>query len=374
MKRTAILDRFEIQRITESAILGAFTLREPAPVRAVAISSDHCVTYESRERERIGRVFLDNLNPGTEYTLTFSASADELATCSARTLPRPRGKKRAEFAIIADPHVTNYRENRRGRLFMESEAILRHIVAVLNRESVDFVLMPGDITDRGLAEECALARNILDEINCPVFLVGGDHDTQRKRCHFRSQFGSGLWTEKRFGLTLIGCEGTCRRGDPLDYHLGRKGVDHILRAVASAEGPVILISHRQFVPDDYIMDPDRAYADNHRFLEHLLSALPAGTMAYVGHKNVPALYRRGNLTQLNCPQPVQYPCGFLRVRWYENGMYHNFEPIFSEILNDSSRVAGNALGTPLWEENYRRGRGPRLWNFVRDPLTGDSIG
>ena len=359
-----MLERFEIQSITEGEVVAAFTLKRPAFVRAAVRAGGEEGVYESAECERVGRVFLEGLRSDTEYGVSFSAGGTELAVCQVRTLPSPRGEKGFEFAVIADPHITMHRETRCGRLFMEAEAILRRTIAEVNRWQADFVLLPGDVTNWGYADECALARGLLDELTCPALVVSGDHDTQEGRAFFRETFGSGLWVERRNGLTLIGCEETGHGDDAGSGCLGERGIEHILAALESAEGQVVLVSHKQLLPDDYVVDANRVYADHERFAEEVLPRLPAGTLAYVGHKNVPALYRRGNLAQLNCPQPVQYPCGVLRVRGYENGMFHTLVPMFSEILNDFSRVTGNALGNPLWEESYRRGHGPEAWNFV----------
>lgn len=375
-----MLERFEIQTLSEKEIAGAFTLREPAFVKAVALADGHEAVYETIECERVGRVFLEDLRPGTEYAVSFSADGEELSACSVKTLPAPQGMKRSEFSVIGDPHITTRREIRRGRLFVESAGILRQTIAEINKRETSFVLLPGDVTNEGYADEVALAGEVLDELECPLLTVPGDHDTAKGRRHIYDAFGPGQWVERRDGFTIIGCDvvnpgrdvpGIDEEG--VGYCLGRKGADHILSALESADGPVILLCHRQLVPDDYVLDENRVIGDHELFAAEVLPRLPVGTIAYVGHKNLPAMYRRGNLLQLNVPQPVQYPCGTLRVRCYENGMYHTYVPMFSEVMNDFSRVAGSALGVNLWEENYRRGRGHHLWNFVFDPLTGRVI-
>ena len=283
---------------------------------------------------------------------------------------RSAWRKLAEFAIVADPHLTTCCENDRGRLYAESEAILRRTVAEINRRPTDFVLVPGDLTHLGSADEVALAREILDELQCPVLMVPGDHDMDGGKHDIYDAFGPGQWVERRDGLTIIGCDmidiGTDRTG----FCLGQAGVEHVLTALESADGPILMLCHRQFVPDDYVPDRSRAIGDHERFVQQVLAKLPPGTIAYVGHKNVAARFRQGNLLQLNVPQPVEYPCGTLRVRCFANGFYHSFVPMFSETLNDVSRVACNALGLRTRTESYKRGRGHGIWNFVWDPTTG----
>ena len=365
-----MIERFEIQTVTERAIVGAFTLAEPASVKATAHAGGDEAVYESRECESVGRVFLDGLRPETDYTITLSAGQAATAQRPARTLPAPRGPVLAQYAVIADIHLSLARETQRGRLFPESEAIFRQTVADIRKLEPDFVLLPGDITHNGSREETALAREILDHLDCPLLVVPGDHDMDNGKREVYDFFGPGDWAEHRDGFTVIGCDmidiGTDRSG----FCLGRSGVEHILSALESADGPVILLCHRQLVPDDYIKSPTRAIADHELFTDEVLPNLPVGAVAYSGHKNVPARHGAGNLLQVNVPQPVQYPCGFLRVRRFANGLYHDFVPIFSEVLNNASRVMGNAAGTDSCAEAYRRGRGHQVLNFVSDSRTG----
>jgi len=365
-----MIERFEIQTVTECEIVGAFTLAKAAHVRAAAHADGHEVVYESRECESVGRVFLDGLRADTDYAITLSAGRAAPAKRGARTLPAPRGPVLAQSAVIADTHLSLHHETQHGRLFPESEAILRQTVAEVRRLKPDFVLFPGDITHNGSREEAALAREILDPLDCPLLAVPGDHDMDKGKREIYDAFGPGSWVEHRNGFTIIGCDmidvGTDRSG----FCLGRNGIEHILSALESAEGTVILLCHRQLVPDDYIKSRQRAIADHELFTQEVLPNLPIGTLAYVGHKNVPARHARGNLLQVNVPQPVQYPCGFLRVRRFENGLYHDFVPMFSEVLNDASRVMGTALGADSCAGTYRSGRGHHVLNFVSDPRTG----
>lgn len=159
-------------------------------------------------------------------------------------------------------------------------------------------------------------------------------------------------------MTVIGCDTSSRS-------LRREGVAHLSTALRGASGrPVLILSHTQLIPDGYIVDADKVAQDHADYVGQVVPLIPAGSVAYIGHKNVPAHHRAGGLLQVNVPQTVQYPCGWLLVRRYANGFYHTFRPIFSEGLNDLSRRASNARGTPKWTESYRRGTSPELWNFV----------
>ena len=354
-----MIERLDVQTVTESEVALAFSLRDRLSVEATLKSVGHAVSKKTLETENVGRLTLDNLLPDTMYRLTVTAGDGEPYESELRTLPAPQGDMVLQFAVLADVHVTRLPELRKGRLLPEAAAILREIVAEVNRNGVDFVLMPGDITNDGIESDFTLAKEILSALHCDVLAVPGDHDVKEAWSLYEAAFGSSEWTCRRGPLTIIGCRAA--------REMGPKGRKYVASALESAEGQVVLLGHRQFVPDGYIVDDDRVIADHEAFVSEVLPHVPPGTVAYIGHKNVPSHLRAGSLFQLNAPQSVQYPCGYLLVRCYENGMYHNFRPIFSEILNDVSRIHGNSLKDPKWNDSYRRGKGYNLWNFVHNP-------
>ncbi len=351
-----MIQRLDIQTVTENSLTAAFTLDRSCPVTALLRDARN-ETALSSGPERTGRFHFRDLASDTDYTLRLVARENVLRVMHMRTLSTPEGALSAKFAVIADPHVSTRVGLYKGRLFAESVAVLREIVREINRERVDFTLVPGDVTDQGLPEEFALASAALAELTCPCLVVPGDHDVLLDATLFEKTFGVAQWAKRLHGLDIIGC-------NTAQYSLGPDGFRHIHESLNAATGRVIMISHTQLLPDEYIVDEDRVIRDWRLFEERALPTIPRGTIAYVGHKNVPSQLRRGNFFQLNAPQPVQYPCGYLMVRCYENGIYHNFRPIFSEALNDVSREMSNARSIPKWEESYRRGSSHELWNFV----------
>src|SRR5271156_2559324 len=68
-----------------------------------------------------------------------------------------------------------------GRLaygLVDTAAMLRAAVASLlaQRPRPDLVLLTGDLTDAGRPEEYALLRELLAPIECPIYVVPGNHD------------------------------------------------------------------------------------------------------------------------------------------------------------------------------------------------------
>ncbi len=88
-----------------------------------------------------------------------------------------------KFAVIADPHVCNpvYEPNVKNtvKLYRYSEQILRNVVERLNRMHLDFVLVAGDLTKNSEPWNHETAITILNMLNCPYYVVPGNHDVYK---------------------------------------------------------------------------------------------------------------------------------------------------------------------------------------------------
>lgn len=85
------------------------------------------------------------------------------------------------FATIADSHICKGNagdDYRYMKALSFAQEILANYVYDINahQPEVDFVIHLGDITDFGSAGEFSKARRILDELECPLYPVVGNHD------------------------------------------------------------------------------------------------------------------------------------------------------------------------------------------------------
>ena len=80
------------------------------------------------------------------------------------------------IAQISDLHVAEDGELMRN--FVDSNAKLAEAIAYLNglERRPDIVLATGDLTDHGRPQQYALLEDILSELECPIYLVPGNHD------------------------------------------------------------------------------------------------------------------------------------------------------------------------------------------------------
>lgn len=118
----------------------------------------------------------EGLSAETSHTISAHENGACVDTLQIRTLPAPSTDHSSRFAIVSDPHVSVGRPSYDGRLLENSRDILRGVLQDLGRDKITDVLMPGDITDRGLVEEYEAADKILSQFGGRIFAVPGDHD------------------------------------------------------------------------------------------------------------------------------------------------------------------------------------------------------
>lgn len=194
------------------------------------------------------------------------------------------------FIHISDTHI--------GSPNGSAEEDLRRTVIDINRRTdIAFVVITGDITELGTDEELKLAKQILDELKIPYYIIPGNHDSGWSESggqSFSLFFGYDKFVFDHSGIRFIGCaSGPYVRMS--DGHIPRDAViwlDSILLKTPTTH-PVIFLNH-------YPLDPglDNWYEATDRLRHHNTLAILCGH----GHANrrlnfdgIPAFMGRSNL-------------------------------------------------------------------------------
>lgn len=86
---------------------------------------------------------------------------------------------RTKFAVVSDPHISWPEEDVKDgfKLGKKSIPLLENTVAELNKiPDLDFVLVPGDLTQDAEPFNVDELRRILDELKVPYYVILGNHD------------------------------------------------------------------------------------------------------------------------------------------------------------------------------------------------------
>lgn len=143
-----------------------------------------------------------------------------------------------KFAHVSDTHI--------GAGTAE-EDLNRTVADINSQDSLDFVIVTGDITEMGTNKELALAKDILEELEIPYYVVPGNHDTgwsESGGVTFIKEFGYDKFTFEHEGYKFIGCaSGPYVRMS--DGHIPRDAIvwlDEVLKKTPKDQ-PVIFVNH-----------------------------------------------------------------------------------------------------------------------------------
>ena len=244
-------------------------------------------------------VDIDDLAPGQAHEIVLRTHRREHRV-EIRTLTSPPGGELGRIATISDLH---FGARRFGLWFAPSDAdgtpleqrhpqrCARSAVSDLHRWGADLLVIKGDCTEHGRAVEWDSIGRFLDEIDIPVIITAGNHDTKGLR-------GSIGYAE---GLARIGREP--RPVQSADIHGARLIVadstvtgrgfgtlepirDEILELAGTTSDPVILMFHQHLhhhrIPRMWPLGVFRPEA--RRFIADLSAANPAALVT-TGHSH-----------------------------------------------------------------------------------------
>ncbi len=144
------------------------------------------------------------------------------------------------FAFISDTHI--------GSPNGSSEEDLRRTVRDINAMGgIAFVVLTGDITELGTDEELRLAKQILDSLKVPWYIIPGNHDTgwsESGGMMFTTLFGYDKFSFAYEGIHFLGCASGpyVRMGDG---HVPRDAIhwlDKELKQLKPGQ-PLIFLNH-----------------------------------------------------------------------------------------------------------------------------------
>ncbi len=116
--------------------------------------------------------YLDDIDEFADLGRHFTRVEMELRTMTQdeAMLDRPELPDGRRFVILTDVHIGSA-----GR-----DDLLRLAVKEINDIGPEFVIMPGDITEDGEPEQFQLVKSIIDGLNCPYYVVLGNHDAVQR--------------------------------------------------------------------------------------------------------------------------------------------------------------------------------------------------
>ncbi|MDD6473121.1 MAG: PQQ-binding-like beta-propeller repeat protein [Bacteroidales bacterium] len=150
------------------------------------------------------------------------------------------------FAQLTDVHLNHNAPQKK-------EDLLRCIACINATDSLDFVLITGDITDEGDAGTMQMAKDCFDLLQVPYYIVSGNHETKwsESGCTaFAALFGSERFGFVHKGVRFLGFN----TGPLMRMAYGHVAPQDILWLKDSLDSnkhiPTIIVTHYPLLPND----------------------------------------------------------------------------------------------------------------------------
>jgi len=193
------------------------------------------------------------------------------------------------FAHVTDTHVGS----------QAGASDLEMTVADINRQdSIDFVLLTGDITEFGSNEELLLAHQIINKLNKPWYALPGNHDSKWSESgnnSFVSIFGAEEFGFEKGGVLFVGTASgpNMRMAPGLVPREQVVFLDSLLSHRSNAQQPVIFVNHYPL---------DESLSNWYDLIDRLKTTNVKATLLGHGHRNhlynfegIPGVMGRSNL-------------------------------------------------------------------------------
>lgn len=294
------------------------------------------------------------------------------------------------FAILSDPHIalpeTIWDHPSRFHLVEISIPVFEFVIDQLAELDLDFLLIPGDLTQHGERENHTWLANRLAKLPYPVYVVPGNHDVLEVQATERAiaamefpqyyqKFGYTdpqqiYYTQEILpGVRLIGLNSNFFDQQGKQIGMGRidaQQMQWLQQVLAEAHEPVVMVMvHHNLIehlPGQSKHGMGRRYMTKNA--QEVLTLLEqAGVqMIFTGHLHVQDIARRPGISEITTGSLVSYPHPYRVLQFQEDGLGRRWLQVES----------GQVGSVPGWEDLGTRSRewmGDRSVPFMMRLLT-----
>jgi outer membrane protein assembly factor BamB/predicted MPP superfamily phosphohydrolase len=263
--------------------------------------------------------------------------------------------QRFSFAFVSDTHIGN---------ITASEDLRRTVKDINTDSSLKFVVISGDITEFGSDEELLEAKQILDSLNIPWYIVPGNHDSNWSESganSFRRIFGGETFSFQYGGFMFLGTSSgpNMRMGPGQVPRENIEWLDSVLNKLKEKEMPIVYINHypQDSSQNNWYEAIDRLKKENiqlilcgHGHSNHKLNF--EGIPAVMGRSNLRAKDSVGgyNIVSFENAQAVfseKTPLHEIRKQWavvslsnhhFQQDTTRYFRPTYTQNNSESTRL------------------------------------
>jgi len=279
-----------------------------------------------------GAATIGGLRAGAEHQATVRCGGAPEVTLAFRTLDPPAGPVRSRVATISDLHLGQKSFGHRNKIVEQPRptvnAGIRCARSALHAAAAwgaDLIVVKGDLTNNGRQTEWRQAAELFAEIDVPVVVLPGNHDTGHHRTIEPWQAG------ERYGLHVV------RRVEAIDLpgirlviapttiigrsrgHIDHRRDDILAAAKGSPAALVVLHHHLELRPDPLIWPPGIPRAQAYDLL-HALGEVQPASLVTSGHTHRHRRFEVGPVTVTQVGSTKDYPGAWAGYAIHDGGI------------------------------------------------------
>jgi len=190
------------------------------------------------------------------------------------------------FAVIADIHINSYNS-------LSQKELITVIKDINSQDSIDFVILAGDITEFGSDREIQIAKSLLDSLEKPWYILSGNHDSKwsESGCNtFLETFGYEQFSFIHNKILFIGTNSgpNMRMAPALVPRESMVWLDSLLQTVPQ-KMPVVFVNHYPLTED---------MSNYYRVIDLLKTG--SIQMSLCGHYHINEAFTAGGIPSVKC--------------------------------------------------------------------------
>lgn len=318
---------FTVQSVDSDSIVCRYNLGDAKDLKVTISGKDK---NESLVLDKpFGRFTFKNLVPASDYTVSAGNVTVKVKT------PEKLENITVKGAIISDPHLSVLPDNPRQRLHSRSAKMIGEIKKNLDKANINVLLVPGDVTDKSMANDFKIFSDTFKKVNYKVLATAGNHDiSNRKNAR---EFKKAIPKPSSYcdinGIQFVTL-------NTWNGKLNNPGNAEVIAKLDVAR-PAVIQSHFQLKKsNDIIKDSNSAIkdTDDPEVKKMLGKIANSRSVVFVGHKNAAEKVVIGDkVVQINCPQMTQYPCGYLMFEANNTAISVKYVPAADAAIEEYSR-------------------------------------